>query len=328
MRKRQTIQIAEAQNVAELKKLVAANAVATGNTFAFHDLFSRLKEFPDIGDDSSVDSTMLNRLSHLLPGEEAAGSDGFRAALELVEKHQVTADAVPAALLEETAKTALVRGKFAYAEDAYKLLGIKKEMVALYAQTGEQLLRDDKPKQAAISFLVAACIEQPIGPHFQYLGPELHSKCLAEPKQCVTGLPIDELVDAGIEFLLGNETLAQRLAASAQPEQKRHVLATLAVCRDMDFPELVSGLRQAVAALSDIDNGKPDDYSAIGPTLLGRTTGTGDAWQYLREFCFEHPLGSLCVCHRIIRNTPVLVAAVRDGKPLIDLLLPPEFLDA
>ena len=171
-------------------------------------------------------------------------------------------------------------------------------------------------------------IDQPIGPHFQYLGPELHSECPAKPELCVTGLSVEELVDTGIGFLLANETLAQKITAAARPEQKRHVLASLAVCRDMDFPELVANLREAGGDLSEIDDGKPDDYSSVGPTLLGRTTGTGDAWQYFREFCFEHPLGSLCACLKIIRYTPVLVPAVRDGKPLIDLLLPPEFLNA
>jgi hypothetical protein len=326
MMNRQTIPLADIRTVAELKKLVAANAVATGNSFAFHDLFSRLHEFPEIGDDSGVDHALLDRVAHLLPRAEAAESDGFRAALKLVEKHQLKNDSVPAALLEQTAKEALERGKFAYAEDAYKLLGIKKEMVALYAQTGEQLLRDNKPAQAAIAFFVAASIEQPIGPHFQYLGPELHSGCMAEPQRCVTRLSVQELVDVGIDFLLANETLAQKITTQAIPEQKRHVLASLAVCRDMNLAECVSNLRAAVAALPETDSGKADVYSSVGPTLLGRTTGTGEAWQYFREFCFEHPMGSLCVCLKMVRNARVLVPAVRDGKPLIDLLLPPEFL--
>ena len=322
----QTAQLAHIRNVAELRKLVAANAIATGNTFAFHNLFLRLREFPDTGDDSEISSAMLDRLSHFLPREETTGSDGFRAAMELVEKHQIKSNTVPAALLEETAKEALERGKFAYAEDAYKLLGIKKEIVALYAQTGEQFLREDNPRHASLSFFVAASIDQPVGPHFQYLGPELHARCMAEPERCVTEFSILEVVETGIGFLLANEALEQKIAAQAQPEQKRLILAGLAACRDTDLSELVGNLRAAVATLSEIDAGDPAAYSSIGPTLLGRTTGTGEPWQYLREFCFEHPLGSICVCLKSIRNTPVFVPAIRDGKPLIDSLLPPEYL--
>ena len=317
---------AAVQNVAELKRLVIANAVATGYTFAFHDLFSRLAEVSDKGDDAGVGPEILGHIGYLLPSDEAAASPEFAAAMELVEQLEPRDDAVPAALLEQTARQAVALGKFAYAEDAYKLLGIKKEMVGLYAQSGEQLLREDKPKHAAMAFFVAASIEDPIGPHYQYLGFELHTECPAEPEKCVTALPIELLVDAAIRVLLTNEPLAERLIASARPEQKGYILATLAACRDLDLPGLVENLRAASAELSRIDDGKPDDYSRIGPMLLGRQTASEQAWQYLREFCFEHPLGSLCVCVKIIKNTPVLVPVIRDGKPLIDLLLPPEFL--
>ncbi len=326
--KRDKITSADIRNVAELKRLVIANAVATGNTFAFHDLFSRLKEFADTDDETGVGPTLLEHLAYLLPHAEMAESPRFRAAMELVESRELKGDAVPAALLEEAAKEAVARGKFSYAEDAYRLLGIKKEMVALYAQAGEQFVRDDKPERAATAFFVAASIDQPIGPHYQYLGPELHSQCPSEPEKCLTALSPELLVEAGINFLLPNDALAQRLIAAARPEQRRRVLGALAVCRDMNLPELVSNLRAAAAALSNIENGKPDDYSPIGPMLLGRETGANEPWQFLREFCFEHPVGSLCVCMRTVRNTLVLVPVVRDGKPLIDLLLPPELLPA
>ncbi|MBI4830708.1 MAG: hypothetical protein HY801_03970 [Candidatus Lindowbacteria bacterium] len=201
-------------------------------------------------------------------------------------------------------------------------------MVALYAQTGEQFLRDGKPKQAAMAFLVAASIDQPIGPHYQYLGPELHSRCPIEPKQCVTELQIETLVDEGIRFLLGHDTLAQRHLAQADAGQRRHMLGALAAYRDTDLSEAVKNLRASVAALLRIENGKPDDYSAIGSVLLGRTTSSGQYWQYLKELCFEHPIASLCVCLRPIRNSIALVPAIRDDKPLIDLLLPPDYLKA
>lgn len=327
MRDKKTTLSADIKNVADFKKRVVAHAIATGNSFAFHELFSRIREVPDITDESRVGPALLDHLEYLLPADDMAESPGFRSAMELVEKHGLQDNVLPAAILEETAKEAVARGRFAYAEEAYKLLGIKKEMVALYAQAGEQLLREDRAKHAAMSFFVAASLDQPIGPHYQYLGPELHSKCLAEPEKCLTALPIDLLIDAAIRFLFPGEALADRLMGSVKPEQKGRVLATLAVCRDLDLPTLVEGLRDAVAALSKIGNGQPDDYSPIGPMLLGRTTGTDEAWQYLREFCFEHPLGSLCVCVKMIRRTPVLVPVIRDGRSLIDLLLPPEFLD-
>jgi len=153
--------------IAELKKRIIANAVATGNAFAFRDLFSCLGETPDISDDSGATPELLGRLDYLLPAEEALESPEFASALELIERHEFDA-AVPATVLEETAKHAVRLGKFSYAEDAYKLLGIKKEIVALYAQAGEQLLRDDKPNNAAMSSFGAATIDQPMGPQFQY----------------------------------------------------------------------------------------------------------------------------------------------------------------
>lgn len=319
---------ADIRDVAELKRLVIANAIVTGNTFAFHDLFSAIKEFSEGTDSSAVTEALWDHLRYLFPQGEAAESPKFRAAMELVEKHDLKEDTIPAVLLEETAKEAVAGGKFAYAEEAYRLLGIKKEMVALYAQSGEQWLREGKPRNGALSFFVAASIEQPIGPHFQYLGPELHSKCLAESTKCVTALPVEEIVDAGIRFLLQNDGLAERLLATVHPEQKKYVLATLAVCTDADLPELVKNLRGAVADFSKIVDGKPDDYASIGPALLGRPTGSNESWQYLKEFCTEHPLGSLCVCLKRVRDKIVLIPVVRDGTPLIDLLLPSEFLAA
>jgi len=314
----------QVRDTAELKKLVIANAIATGNTFAFHHLFSCLKEFG--GDTSDVSANILSRLNYLLPNEEMMDSPKFRTAMELVEKYELQDDTIPAILLEATAKEAVTCGKFAYAEDAYKLLGIKKEIVALYAQTGEQLLRENKPKHAAMAFFTAASIEQPIGPHYQYLALQLHSRCTAEPHKCVTMLPLDALIETGIRFLLGNDALAQKLNGLAAPAQKQQVLATLALCRDFDLNESVRNLRATVAALAKIEDGKPDDYLPLGLILLGRETGAGESWQYLKEFCFEHPIGALCVCMRAMRDRLVLIPAIRDGKSLIEALLPPEFL--
>ena len=246
--------------------------------------------------------------------------------MELVEQHEFEENFIPATIFEETAKRAIALGNFAYAEDAYRLLGIKKEMVALYAQSGERLMREDKPKHAATAFYVAASLEQPLGPHYQYLGPQLHEGCLYEPDKCVTALPDDALVSIGIRFLLPNEPLADRLMDSVREDQKKEVLATLAVIRDIDFPGLTKNLREAVDAVSGIEDGKPDDYSPVGSALLGRTCGADKWWQYLREFSFEHPLGALCVCVKLVKTAPVLVPVVRDGKSIVESLLPPEYL--
>ena len=311
--------------IADLKKSVIANAVATGNSFALRDLFSRLGETPDVSDDSAPPPELLVHLGYLLADEEAAESPEMKAAVELVERYEFD-DAIPAAILEETAKRAVSLGKFAFAEDAYKLLGIKKEMVALYAQAGEQFLRGGEAKRGAMSFFVAASIDQPIGPHFQRIGPRLHAKCLERPDKCVTSLPIEKLIEKGIHVLLANESLSERLIASAQPEHSQLILATLAACRDMDLSALAANLRAAASELSNIENGEPDDYAPLGPTLLGRETGSGEAWQYLRELCFEHPIAALCVCLKMVKYTPAIVPIIRDGKPLIDLLLPEEVL--
>jgi len=138
----------------------------------------------------------------------------------------------------------------------------------------------------------------------------------------VTTLPIEELVDKGIGYLLSNDSLTERLLGAAKPEQKPLVLATLAACSDMDLPGLVENLKTAASELSGIDDGAPGDYASIGPALLGRETATGEAWQYLRELCFEHPIAGLCVCLKLVKNTPTLVPVIRDGKPLIELILP------
>jgi hypothetical protein len=315
------------QSLDELKKCVMVSAVATGNTFALHDLFACIREFSDVSKGTGLTPELIEKLAYLLPDDEMADSPGYRAAIEIVENHKLEDNFVSATILEETAKRAVVLGKFTYAEDAYKLLGIKKEMVALFSQAGEQLLREGKPRHAATAFHVAASIEQPIEPYFQYLGSKLHADCLHEPKKCVTALPDDLLVDAGIRFLLANEPLADRLVESAQPEQKKEILATLAVSKDLYFPALVKNLREAADTFSSIDDGKPEDYAQIGSVLLGRTTATGEAWQYLKEFCFEHPLGALCVCLKPVRRTSVMVPVIRDGRSLIEFLLPPEYLE-
>jgi hypothetical protein len=316
------------RTIAELEKYIAAVAVATGNTFAFHELYSRLREFSVGDNDANVPPQLLDALAYLMPGEEEAASDRFRAATELVESCRWEGDAVPATILEETAKEAIACGKFAYAEDAYRLLGIKKEMVALYAQTAEQFLRNGKPKHAAISLFVAASIDDPIGPHYQYLGPELHAECRTRPQQCVTALSADPLLDAAIRFLLPHEQFVDRIESLIKPEHKKQIVGALAASRDLDLPGLVSNLRAAVAELSRVENGTPDDYGSIMPALLGRAIESGEAWQYLKDFCFEHPLGALCVCIKIVRYTPVLVPVIRDGASIVELLLPPELLKA
>jgi len=147
------------QTVYELKKIIFAHAILTGNTFAFHHLFSNVKEFAKGGDDAQVNQPLMDHVAYLLPEQEELESPEFKSALERVEKHDFKGDILPAVLLEEAANNAVVREKFAYAEDAYRLLGIKKEIVALYAQRGEQFLREHKPSHGAMSFLVAAGID-------------------------------------------------------------------------------------------------------------------------------------------------------------------------
>jgi hypothetical protein len=326
MKRKKTIQGTDIQDVAGLKKQVIAHAIATGNTFAFHDLFAQIKEFGD-AEGGGLTRALLDKLAYLLPTEEIVDSPEYAAAMELVEQHEFEENFIPAAIIEATAKRAVIRGNFAYAEDAYRLLGIKKEIVALYAQSGERLLREDKPRHAATAFHVAASLEQPRGPHYQYLGSQLHEACLNVPEKCVTMLEDDALVGAGIRFLLSNEVLADRLAEAVREEQKKEVLATLAVISDLDFSGLLKNLREAVDAASGLEDGKPDDYSPIAQALLGRTCETGEWWQYLREFSFEHPLGALCVCVKLVKRTPVLVPAIRDGKSIIESLLPPRYLN-
>jgi hypothetical protein len=312
--------------IVELKRQIIANAIATGNTFAFRDLFSRLAEMPDLTGDSAMPPELLHHLRYLLPADESPERPELKDAREFIREYEFDDNTIPAAVLEETAKRAVKLGKFAFAEDAYKLLGIKKEIVALYAQTGEQFLRDGKATRGAMSFFAAASIDQPVVPHFQRIGPQLHAKCLGEPDKCVTTLTVEEIIDKGLDMLLANEPLSEKLLASARPDDKREILAALSVCRDMDLLGLVKNLQAAASELSGVDNGQPDDYTALGPMLLGRETGSGEAWQYLRELCFEHPIGSLCVCIQMVKDTPVLVPVIRDGKPLIELLLPQKYL--
>ncbi|RJP20406.1 MAG: hypothetical protein C4520_11550 [Candidatus Abyssobacteria bacterium SURF_5] len=318
--------IQNVQTIRELKKLVIAHALTAGNTYAFHELFSSLKEFAPVGDDSQVNKILMQHVAYLLPDQATMDCAEFKSALDLIEKQDLEGDAIPGTLLEETAKNAVIRGKFAYAEDAYRLLGIKKEMVALYSQRGEQFLREGKTSHAAMSFLVASSLDQPVGPNFQYLGPQLHSTCLRQPKTCVTILPIEELIDAGIQYLLAHDALSQRLLSLASLEQKRAILGVLAQYRDEDIHLLVENLRKAADLFSAIRDGKPDDYSPIGPLLLNRPTGTDEAWQYLRELSYEHPLAALCVCIRRIKEKTKLVPILREGKSLIEFLLPPEML--
>jgi hypothetical protein len=326
MESHRIIDTSDIRTVRELKKVIIAHALVSGNTIAFHELIANVKEFAKGGDDAEVNETLLDHLRHLLPDSETADSAEFKSALEIVEQLDIKGDFIPAVLLEITAREATVREKFAYAEDAYRLLGIKKEIMALYAQRGEQFLREGKPSHAALSFLVAASIDQPIGPNFQYLGPKLHEQCLRQPKTCVTNSSVEELINTGIQFLLSHNTFAERLIAAAPADQKRSVLGTLAKYRDENINELIANLRKAVETYSAIRNGKPDDYSAVSSLLLGRATATGQAWQYLREFSYEHPIAALCVCIRPIGDKQVLVPVTREGKSLLEFLLPPEML--
>jgi len=314
------------RTIFDLKKIVIAYALISGNTFAFHALFSSIKEFAPGGDEAPLNQKLMDHLEYLLPGPEAKESADFQNALKLVEQSDLSGDIVPGILLEETAQHAVAQGKFAYAEDAYRLLGVKKEIIGLYAQRGEQFLREGKPSEAAMSFLVAASLEQPIGPNFQYLGPQLHADCIRNPKACVTILPVDELIEAGIQYLLSHDGLSDRLLHAASAEQKRSVLGALAQYRDENIQELIQNLRKAAEAVSSIRDGKPNDYSPIGPLLLDSATATGEAWQYLREFSHEHPIGALCVCIRMIGQKQVIIPVVREGKSLIEFLLPASML--
>lgn len=326
MKKGKATDVLGIRTVEELKKIIIAHALLTGNTFAFHGLFAGLKEFAKGGDDSEVNPALMNHVGHFLPTRDTADSEDFQAALRIVEKHDLKGDVVSADLLEETARQAVAQEKFAYAEDAYRLLGIKKEMVALYAQRGEQFLREAKPTQAALSFLVSASIDKPLGPNFQTLGPQLHARCLQQPKACVTGLPADDLVDRAIHFLLAHETLSERLVTATPADQKRSVVGALAKYRDENIRDLVANLRAAAEAFSAIHNGKPDEYLALGPLILGHPTTTGQSWQYLRELSYQHPIGALCVCLRPIREKTILIPIVREGNSLVEFLLPPSML--
>lgn len=314
------------RTVQDLKRIVIAYAVMSGNTFAFHALYSSVREFAPGGDDAPVNQKLMEHVEYLLPTPEVKEAAEFQDALKLVEGHDLSGDIVPGILLEETAQHAVARGKFAYAEDAYRLLGLKKEIVGLYAQRGEQFLREGKPSEAAMSFLVAASLDQPVGPNFQYLGPQLHADCMRNPKACVTTLPVEELIEVGIRYLLSNDSLSERLLHATSDEQKRSVLGALARYRDEDIRQLIQNLRKAAETVSAIHDGKPNDYTPLGPVLLGRATATNEAWQYLREFSYEHPLGALCICIRMIGQKPVIIPVVREGKSLIEFLLPSEML--
>jgi hypothetical protein len=101
---------ADINDMADLKTQVMANAVATGNMFAFHDLFAKIREFAG---DGAVTPALLDKIAYLLPTEETTGSAEYDAAKELVARHDGGGESVHAAVLEETARRAVLLKKFA-----------------------------------------------------------------------------------------------------------------------------------------------------------------------------------------------------------------------
>jgi hypothetical protein len=206
------------------------------------------------------------------------------------------------------ADNAFRAGKYIYAGEAYGAAGKTREVFSRHVAEVNELLDANALDEAASSMVACGWLWSPTR-NYQIIGPKLHEYCDAQ--ECfVQGLSEEQLMDRVFSFLLG-ESMGNILLRRPQP-LKAAVFGRIIRSFDSRWQQFCDGFEKAVDELlkapQDIayDEKQNIDLASLKrvfhtfrdaqATMLGRTTESGEHWQYIRELSFAHPPAAFCVC--------------------------------
>lgn len=258
------------------KKEMLAWAIAHGDSFCAKTALS-------LPDDKLLDDAFLSRFSYLIPDDgslkintvadekvlqrKQTVNEMYSEALAFLTDEIIDAESLSDQILMQIAQNALRFKKFSFASKAYDELGKKEQVISDYIKEGDSLLGEDKIQQAVENYLITTKLaydyKQTFGPNFQQRGLQLHADCISHPTNCITAsTDIQTITDEGIEYLLNNHQIAEKLRQQPLPV-KKSLLKVLAQLQDSNYPAFVENYKAAVQKLKettqDYEEGKISD---------------------------------------------------------------------
>lgn len=325
-----------------------AKATYLGDMGTLQDLFSK-----NLSPFSGAELTP-SQLSRLLPDDEMADDPGYQQAAESVTPDEISAvmalAQIPKSLLKRVGREALRFGKLGQAARAYQLLMEDGFELAIddLMEAGHRSVEAGKVGEAARFYAAAASFQSAPSPkpgRSQQVDPILslplyqvtwkkivHPKCLEGPSVCITRAPVEELVQTGLDYLLGRREVAAaeeeargevavEVAQRWDLDHRKAILRELAALRDYDLAAVVANYQKALDVMSDESIHRLERPAKVQEALLGRPPKGERAEDFMGELAAEHPVSMLLVCVRREGARMYVVPALsQEQTPLTEYL--------
>ncbi len=156
------------------------------------------------------------------------------------------------AILERILERAIAGGRYLSAIRCLEMLGKREAYVRDYISKGEDAVGKNDFREAAEAFVIASSLDLNEGlPLFQYTGADLHRQCTLHPENCITRRPIDEALSQALTYMLGSQTVAERIAGF-KPEIQAQLLPWIVLERDPLAPCFYRYFEQAHSQIEGI----------------------------------------------------------------------------
>ena len=319
-----------------------AKAVAAGDTVNFRFLFSPHSPARSL----SPEDIQAEKYAYLQPDSAMEQTGGYQEALACVkaapvwEHIQLELEAnrpaqVPFEPLIALADNAVRLGKYASAAQAYEQLRIRRRMQEEFYTQAEKALDAGDTASAVRGYLIATGLEYDYGafpeplpstPNFQTKALLLHAEYPMHPRDSVSLLEAEPLVDTALSYLLLNLDAAKRLKTRTL-SVRLDFIKELVAQRDPHWNEFVDRYRKACDmamaynqnAQSVLDKSSEEsleqeieaelgaDPRLISAAMLGRVVPDGAWWQYLKELAYEHPASTLFIARQMVGDYEIIL---------------------
>ena len=150
----------------------------------------------------------------------------YAAYADLVDRMDADADAIGPDVASVIAANAERLENYLHCAEAHDAFKTRPKRVDELRKEGILHLDGGRIEEAARSLVTAASVADPVGTLLQQ-----KAETLCSPRYAIAEQPIEEVVNAGLDLLVGDEAVSTEITATRDPVVKRKLLRALAILR-------------------------------------------------------------------------------------------------
>ena len=330
-----------------------ASAVANGDIVNFRFLFMPASPLRQ----SSPEDVDSPKYRYLFPEDESCPR--YQDALHLVKRSDLSGyvreqldkkgpPQLPWELVMALADNAVHLGKYTAASQAYELLRIRRRMQEMILDKADALLQQGNVAAGVQGYEIAAGLDYdyaafpeplPAVPNFQERALRLHGVYQVDPKKAIAMQEDAAVVSTGLNYLLANPELSQRL--QQLPENtKIEFVALLVRCMDCAWDAFAERYRQAAQIVARhqplidkvntyspdalgllfeqlIDSEQMAELKEVPALLMGDSGKDLEWWQCIKTLSYHHPAAALFISRQRLSSREEVVIPLCNPKSML-----------